>query len=68
MGGRSPSCERTRQSIDKLATLDPRPLTFKHFRFGDLDFSQWWQLQAHHDGPHLAQIREIKRTPGFPRA
>jgi len=60
--------ERSRQSIDKLATLDPRPLTFKHFRFGDLDLSQWWQLQAHHDGLHLAQIREIKRAPGFPRA
>jgi hypothetical protein len=60
--------ERSRQSIDKLSTLDPRPLTFKHFRFGDLDLSQWWQLQAHHDGLHLAQIREIKRAPGFPRA
>lgn len=60
--------ERSRQSIDKLATLDPRPLTFKHFRFGDLDLSQWWQLQAHHDGLHLAQIREIRRAPGFPRA
>ena len=30
------------------------------FRFGELDLSQWWQLQAHHDGIHLAQIREIK--------
>jgi len=60
--------ERSRQSIDKLGAIDPRPLTFKHFRFGELDLSQWWQLQAHHDGVHLLQIREIKRAPGFPRA
>jgi hypothetical protein len=60
--------ERSRQSIEKLGAIDPRPLTFKHFRFGELDLSQWWQLQAHHDGIHLAQIREIKRAPGFPRA
>jgi hypothetical protein len=60
--------ERSRQSIEKLASVDPRPLTFKHFRFGDLDLSQWWQLQAHHDGIHLVQIREIKGAPGFPSA
>jgi len=60
--------ERSRQSIEKLASLDPRPLTFKHFRFGELDLAQWWQLQAHHDGIHLAQIREIKGAAGFPRA
>lgn len=60
--------ERSRQSIEKLASVDPRPLKFKHFRFGELDLSQWWQLQAHHDGIHLAQIREIKAAPGFPRA
>jgi hypothetical protein len=60
--------ERSRQSIEKVASVDPRPLKFKHFRFGELDLSQWWQLQAHHDGIHLAQIREIKGAPGFPRA
>ena len=60
--------ERSRQSIEKLATVDPRPLTFKHFRFGDLDLAQWWTLQAEHDGIHLAQIRDIKRAPGFPGA
>ena len=59
--------ERSRQSIEKLATLDPRPLMFKHFRLGDLDLAQWWILQAQHDGIHLAQIREVKRAPGFPR-
>ena len=59
--------ERSRQSIEKLGSIDPRPLKFKHFRFGELDLSQWWQLQAHHDGLHLAQIRAIKAAAGFPR-
>jgi DinB superfamily len=60
--------ERSRQSIEKLAAIDPRPLTFKHFRLGELDLSQWWQLQAQHDGIHLAQIRDVKHSPGFPSA
>lgn len=60
--------ERSRQSIEKLATLDPRRLVFKHFRLGDLDLAQWWQLQADHDGLHLRQVREITRAPGFPKA
>ena len=60
--------ERSRQSIEKLATLDPRKLLFKHFRLGDLDLAQWWLLQARHDGIHLAQIRDVKRAPGFPKA
>ena len=59
--------ERSRQSIEKLAGIDPRPLVFKHFRLGDLDLSQWWQLQAQHDGIHLRQIRDVKAQPGFPK-
>ena len=59
--------ERSRQSIEKLAGIDPRPLVFKHFHLGDLDLSQWWQLQAHHDGMHLRQIRDVKARPGFPK-
>jgi hypothetical protein len=58
---------RSRQSIDKLATVDPRRLVFKHFRFGDLDLSQWWQLQADHDRIHLQQLRDVKAAPGFPK-
>jgi DinB superfamily len=57
---------RSRQSIEKLGTVDPRSLVFKHFRLGDLDLAQWWTLQAQHDGIHLAQIRDVKRAPGFP--
>ncbi len=60
--------ERSRQSIERLATLDPQRLTFKHFRLGELDLAQWWMLQANHDGIHLAQIRHVKRAPGFPRS
>jgi hypothetical protein len=59
---------RSRQSIERLATVDPRRLVFKHFRLGDLDLAQWWMLQAAHDQIHLGQIREIKQAPGFPRA
>lgn len=59
---------RSRQSIEKLGALDPRPLVFRHFRLGDLDLAQWWKLQAEHDGIHLEQIRAIKGAPGFPPA
>ena len=58
--------ERSRQSVEKLATVDPRRLVFKHVRFGDLDLGQWWVLQASHDGIHLAQLRAVKAAPGFP--
>jgi len=60
--------ERSRQSIEKLGRIDPRPLTFKHFRLGDLDLGQWWKLQAQHDALHLRQIRDVVRAPGFPGA
>lgn len=58
--------ERSRQSMDRLAACDPRTLTFTHARLGTLDLAQWWLLQAEHDRDHLAQIRRIKATPGFP--
>jgi len=60
--------ERTRQSVERLATADPRPMKFKHFRFGDLDLGQWWTLQAEHDGIHLGQLRDVKAEPGFPKS
>jgi hypothetical protein len=58
---------RSRQSIERLAGCDPRRLTFKHFRLGEMDLGQWWRLQAAHEATHLAQIREVKAAPGFPR-
>jgi hypothetical protein len=60
--------ERSRSSIEKIATLDPRRLVFKHFRFGDLTLDQWWQLQARHDRLHLGQLRDVKAASGFPTA
>ena len=59
--------ERSRQSIERLAQCDPRVLTFKHFRLGEMDLGQWWRLQASHDRIHLQQLREVKASPGFPR-
>ena len=60
--------ERSRQTLERLAAVDPRALTWRHFAFGELDLGQWWMLQAHHDQDHLQQLRRIKKTPGFPRA
>lgn len=68
IAGMKATRERSRQSIERLATADPRRLRFKHFRFGDLDLGQWWTLQAEHDGIHLKQIREIKGAAGFPKS
>lgn len=60
--------ERSRQSIERLSSGDPRALTWSHPRLGTLDLAQWWMLQAHHDGDHLRQLRAVKANPGFPRA
>jgi hypothetical protein len=58
--------ERSWESFEKLASIDPRPLTFRHFALGDLDLAQWWMLQARHDRTHLEQIHGVKASPGFP--
>lgn len=58
--------ERSRQSLERLATLDVRPLRFPHARLGELDLGQWWRLQAEHDRIHLDQVRAIRRAPEFP--
>ena len=60
--------DRSRQSLERLAAVDPRTFTWRHFTLGEMDLGQWWMLQAHHDRDHLEQIRRIKKTPGFPRA
>jgi hypothetical protein len=60
--------ERSRQTIERLGAVDPRPLTFSHPRLGPLDLAQWWMLQAWHDGIHLEQVRSVKAEPGFPTA
>lgn len=60
--------ERTRQTLERLATVDPRGLTWRHFALGELDLGQWWMLQARHDSDHLQQLRRVKAAPGFPKA
>lgn len=57
---------RSRQSIEKVATIDPRTLVWSHFRLGPLDLAQWWKLTVQHDLIHLDQIRQIKAAPGYP--
>ncbi len=59
---------RSRQSIERLGSVDPRPLTWKHFALGELNLAQWWMLQARHDRDHLQQLRGLKAAPGFPVA
>ena len=66
LDGLRASRARSRQSLERLATCDPRTLVFKHFRLGNLDLARWWRLTAQHDRVHLAQIRDVKATPGFP--
>lgn len=60
--------QRTYQNLERLAAVDPRPLTWKHFALGELHLAQWVALQARHDGIHLEQIRQVKAAPGFPRS
>lgn len=60
--------ERSRQSIDRLGSSDPRLLTWPHPTRGDLNLAQWWMLQARHDRDHLEQLRAVKAAPGFPQA
>ncbi|MBI4240491.1 MAG: DinB family protein, partial [Candidatus Rokubacteria bacterium] len=59
--------ERSYQSIEKIGTWDPRLLTWKHFRLGELNLAQWWMLQVRHDRDHLQQLRAVKAAPGFPK-
>jgi DinB superfamily len=59
--------ERSRQSLERVAEVDPRPLVWRHFTLGDLNLAQWWMLQARHDGDHLQQLRRVKASPGFPK-
>jgi len=58
--------ERSRQTIERLAAVDPRPLVFPHPRLGPLDLAQWWTLQVRHEGAHLEQLRGVKAAQGFP--
>lgn len=59
--------ERSRQSIERLASVDPRPLRWKHEATGIvMDLSQYWAMMVLHDRMHIQQIRAVKASPGFP--
>jgi hypothetical protein len=59
--------ERSRQSIDRLAVVDPRGLKWRHFTLGEMDLAQWWLLHVRHETDHLEQLRGVKAATGFPR-
>jgi len=42
-------------------------VTIRHFQLGELHFYQWLALEAAHEAKHLAQIRQIKGHPRFPK-
>jgi DinB superfamily len=47
--------ERTRESLELLAAVDPRRYRMPHPLFGELDFGQWWVVHAIHYVMHNAQ-------------
>jgi hypothetical protein len=59
---------RTRQTMERLAAVDPRVLRWRHVAFGEMDLSQWWQLHVRHEADHLQQLRAVKAASGFPVA
>jgi hypothetical protein len=60
--------ERSRQSIERLAAVDPRGLKWRHFTLGEMDLAQWWLLHIRHEADHLEQLRAVKAAKDFPRA
>lgn len=58
--------ERSRQSVERMATIDPRVLTWRHVTLGEMDLAQWWLLHVRHETDHLQQLRGVKAAIGFP--
>lgn len=58
--------ERSRQAIERVAAVDPRAFTWRHFTLGELDLAQWWLLHVRHETDHLQQLRAVKAAAGFP--
>jgi hypothetical protein len=58
--------ERSRQSLERLAAVDPRGLRWRHFTLGEMDLAQWWLLHVRHETDHLEQLRGVKAAKGFP--
>jgi hypothetical protein len=58
--------ERSRVSLERLATVDPRGLRWRHFTLGEMDLAQFWLLHVRHEADHLGQLRSVKASQGFP--
>ena len=58
--------ERSRQSVERLAAVDPRVLRWRHFTLGEMDLAQFWLLHVRHETDHLQQLRAVKAAEGFP--
>lgn len=58
--------ERSRLSLERLATVDPRGLRWRHFTLGEMDLAQFWLLHVRHEADHLGQLRRVKAAQGFP--
>ena len=58
--------ERSRQSVERLAAVDPRGLRWRHLALGEMDLAQWWLLHVRHETDHLQQLRDVKAAKGFP--
>ena len=58
--------ERSRQAVERLATVDPRAFRWRHFTLGEMDLGQWWRLHVRHEADHLQQLRAVKGAAGFP--
>jgi hypothetical protein len=58
--------ERSRLSVERMATVDPRGLRWRHVTLGEMDLAQWWLLHVRHETDHLQQLRGVKAAPGFP--
>lgn len=57
---------RTRQSLERLGSIDPRAITWEHFALGPMHLGQWFALVVVHDRLHVDQIRAVKAAAGFP--
>ena len=60
--------ERSRESVERMAGIDPRGLRWRHPALGEMDLAQWWLLHVRHETDHLQQLRGVKAAKGFPRA
>ena len=53
--------------MERLATVDPRGLRWRHFTLGEMDSAQLWLLHVRHESDHLEQLRDVKAARDSPR-